>query len=92
MFLDLDPTLTGDQKRLKEQIHKFAAEVMRPAADKLDKIFMPFFSTKEVGQGTGLGLSVSSGIVESMGGTIEVESQAGEGTTFTLKLPTRRSS
>ena len=61
-------------------------------ADKLDKIFMPFFSTKEVGQGTGLGLSVSSGIVESMGGTIEVESQAGEGTTFTLKLPTRRSS
>lgn len=41
MFLDLDPTLTGDQKRLKEQIHKFAAEVMRPAADKLDKMADP---------------------------------------------------
>ena len=41
MFLDLNPNLTGEQKALKEQTHKFAAEVMRPAADKLDKLADP---------------------------------------------------
>lgn len=55
------------------------------AAD-LDKIFAPFFTTKPVGKGTGLGLSVCFGIVESMGGTISVESREGSGTTFTVSL------
>jgi signal transduction histidine kinase len=57
------------------------------SADDLPKIFDPFFSTKEVGHGTGLGLSVSHGIVKKHGGRIEVESAPGRGTTFTICLP-----
>lgn len=55
--------------------------------DNLKKIFTPFFTTKPVGKGTGLGLSVCFGIVNSMGGTMAVESREGKGTTFTLRLP-----
>jgi two-component system NtrC family sensor kinase len=53
----------------------------------LDQIYEPFFSTKPIGKGTGLGLSVSYGIIQQHGGTIEVESEEGQGTTFTLLLP-----
>ncbi|PIE69429.1 MAG: two-component sensor histidine kinase [Deltaproteobacteria bacterium] len=53
------------------------------------KIFSPFFTTKPVGKGTGLGLSVCFGLVENMGGTMEVSSRQGEGTTFTLRFPSR---
>jgi two-component system NtrC family sensor kinase len=54
---------------------------------QLDQIFEPFFTTKPVGKGTGLGLSVSYGIVQQHGGSLEVESQEGKGTTFTVVLP-----
>jgi signal transduction histidine kinase len=57
-----------------------------PARDLVD-IFDPFFTTKELGKGTGLGLSVSQSVVEKHGGTIEVVSEEGEGTTFSVRLP-----
>lgn len=56
-------------------------------AEHLDQIFEPFFTTKPVGKGTGLGLSVSYGIVHQHGGSLEVESEEGKGTTFTVRLP-----
>jgi len=55
--------------------------------ENITKLFDPFFSTKEVGQGTGLGLSVSYGIVEHHGGTIRVRSEVGKGSTITIWLP-----
>ncbi len=55
--------------------------------DNLDRIFDPFFTTKAVGKGTGLGLSICYGIIQKMGGKIDVHSQVGIGTKFRIWIP-----
>ena len=57
------------------------------APEHLSRVFDPFFTTKPMGQGTGLGLSICRQIVESMGATIDVDSQPGRGTSFRVRLP-----
>jgi signal transduction histidine kinase len=56
------------------------------AAEHLPRVFDPFFTTKEPGRGTGLGLWICQGIVESMGGDLQLESQPGEGTRVTVRI------
>lgn len=55
--------------------------------ENLTKIFEPFFTTKPPGQGTGLGLSISRSIIEKLGGRLEVQSELGRGSSFTVILP-----
>ena len=56
-------------------------------SEVLPRIWDPFFTTKDVGEGTGLGRSIVNELVERHGGTIEVDTKLGEGTTFTVTLP-----
>jgi two-component system NtrC family sensor kinase len=57
------------------------------AKENLSRVFDPFFTTKPTGEGTGLGLSVSYGIIKGHGGNITVKSKPAQGATFTLSLP-----
>ena len=57
------------------------------SARNLKKIFDPFFTTKDVGKGTGLGMNIAYNIIQKHKGTIDVQSEVGKGTTFTVRLP-----
>jgi signal transduction histidine kinase len=86
---------TGPQGRIEIGLQKDGEQVTFAIKDtgpgipqeNLERVFEPFFSTKPTGEGTGLGLFVTRGIIEKLGGTIEAESRMGEGTTFRIRLP-----
>jgi signal transduction histidine kinase len=73
------------RKRIRLEIADTGVGIQK---DHLDRVFDPFFTTKEVGKGTGLGLSIVHGIIQEHEGTITIESQVGQGTRFTIILPT----
>lgn len=81
--LDIRAGLKGDGK-VQVSVRDNGAGI---SPENLKKVFSPFFTTKPVGKGTGLGLSVCYGIIDKMGGIMEVSSQKGAGTTFTIGLP-----
>jgi two-component system NtrC family sensor kinase len=87
------PSLAGGGDGKGEEVGGVAIEVQDTGCgikpDHLPHIFDPFFTTKPVGQGTGLGLSVSYGIIRDHGGSIKVESEVGRGTLFRIRLPQR---
>ncbi|HSU27589.1 MAG TPA: ATP-binding protein [Chitinophagaceae bacterium] len=90
-----EPIATVSTKRVGSPLGDGGSKVEVKVADNgngipqkvLDKIFQPFFTTKPTGQGTGLGLSLSYDIVKAHGGEIKVQTKEGEGTEFTLILP-----
>jgi signal transduction histidine kinase len=77
-------TLKKGDKLVKLSIHDSGTGISQK---ELDKIFDPFYTTKEPGKGTGLGLAISLRIVESFDGAITVDSKKGSGTTFNIFLP-----
>ena len=67
--------------------HLYPGSDFRMSEAVLKRVFIPFFTTKDVNEGTGLGLPVVHGIVTSHGGTIHVQSSPRQGTTFDMELP-----
>jgi PAS domain S-box-containing protein len=86
----LDPANAAERRENFIQI-RIADTGCGMAQEVVDRIFEPFFTTKGVGEGTGLGLSVVHGIITGHGGTIEVASEPGKGSTFTILLPRSQS-
>jgi two-component system sensor histidine kinase HupT/HoxJ len=75
-----------DEKDVWIRIHDNGPGI---AEGDMNKLFDPFYTTKEVGKGTGLGLYISYGLARDMGGHLSAENSADGGATFTLKLPLR---
>jgi len=77
-----------DVKKIGENVEiKFKDTGKGIKKENLNKVFDPFFTTKPVGQGTGLGMSISYRVIQNHSGTISVESEPGQGATFTIVLP-----
>jgi signal transduction histidine kinase len=86
--LDYQPTVSVYTKQLKDSVEIHVVDNGNGMPQiVLDKIFLPFFTTKPSGQGTGLGLSLSYDIVKAHLGDIIVKTKEGEGTEFSIKLP-----
>lgn len=80
--------ITVETRFCDSSVHLIVADTGAGMTEKvLEQIFVPFFTTKDVGQGTGLGLPVVHGIVTAHGGSIDVRSKAGQGTRFEIRLP-----
>ena len=86
---------SGDQREIRIATRMEGDEVVIEIADDgpgippelLDRIYEPFFTTKEVGKGTGQGLALARTTIERHSGSLECDSTVGEGTTFTIRLP-----
>jgi two-component system NtrC family sensor kinase len=86
---DFKPEVIVSSKKTKDGIELSVQDNGPGIPDSIkEKIFQPFFTTKPTGSGTGLGLSLSYDIVKAHGGELKVESKEGEGTEFTLIIPT----
>jgi two-component system, NtrC family, sensor kinase len=83
-LINANDPLTDDAAEIEIKVRDNGTGI---APDVLSHIFEPFMTTKESGRGTGLGLAIARGIMERHKGRIEVESELGRGTTFTLTLP-----
>lgn len=82
---------TRDSEREKPHIEISIADTgIGIPPENIHRIFEPFFTTREVGEGMGLGLSTAYEIIKSHGGHLRVESQAGHGSTFTMRIPSGR--
>jgi PAS domain S-box-containing protein len=77
-------TMTGGEGRAIVEVRDTGCGIPK---QNLNRVFDPFFSTKSVGDGMGLGLSICHGIITSLGGELTVESEVGRGTTFRVALP-----
>jgi two-component system NtrC family sensor kinase len=86
-ILTLSTALDGDKTHMEV---KFSDTGHGIKEEDKRRLFEPFFSTKEVGKGTGLGLAISYSIIQKHNGTIEVESEVGKGSVFTVRLPVTR--
>ena len=85
---DYEPTVTVSTKKLGQNVLISVKDNGNGIPKSvISKIFQPFFTTKPTGQGTGLGLSLSYDIVKAHGGKLDLKSDEGEGTTFTISLP-----
>ena len=84
---DQNRIVIRSQKHGGNIIIQFEDEGIGIEPENISKIFEPFYTTKKVGKGTGLGLSVTYGIVKNLNGSIDVQSEPGKGTIFTITLP-----
>ncbi len=83
-------TLTIRTKSLIDTVNIIVEDTgIGMAEEEADKIFIPFYTTKGINEGAGLGLSVALGIVQSHNGSIDVRSELGKGTVFTVRLPVK---
>ncbi|PKN46512.1 MAG: PAS domain-containing sensor histidine kinase, partial [Deltaproteobacteria bacterium HGW-Deltaproteobacteria-20] len=84
--------LTIETMSFKDDVYLLVSDIgVGMSPEVMRQIFSPFFTTKDVDQGTGLGLAVVHGIVHAHGGVIEVESEPGRGTRFEITFPCRQS-
>lgn len=83
-LITITTTLLWEHDRVRVEVEDTGAGMTQ---EQLEKIFLPFFTTKQAGKGTGLGLSISYAIVKGLEGEMSVESEVGKGSTFAITLP-----